>query len=145
MSVIIDPATGEPFSNLTVETRLQRKNTHWFILADPSTLQLTPSAETVLPSGGVGTANGEPRPVQTFRIIPMSHTERPRGSLTGTAGSSSGVQRRHDLTLLGEWDALFEPGDWWQDERGEKWIVDEMVPHNGYETRGLVTAYGRAR
>lgn len=139
------PPTSQPFSDLTAEIRAQRKNTHAFILADPSTISLTPSAETKLPSGGVGIANGAPRPIQTFRLIPTSHTERPRRSVTGTAGTSSGQQRRHEFTLLGEWDAMMEPGDWWEDERGEKWLIDEMVPHNGYETRGLVTAYGKTR
>lgn len=142
---LLIPPPPEPFADLTAEIRVQRKNTHRFIMADPTTLALTPSSETALPSGGVGITNDEPRVAQTFRLIPMSHTERPRRSLAGTAGTSSGEQRRHEFTLLGEWDAAMKPGDWWADERGEKWIVDEMVPHNGYETRGLVTAFGKTR
>lgn len=86
--------------------------------------------------------DGDLRPVQIFRLIPMSHTERP---VSGAATAASGRQRRHDFTLLGEWDAMMEPNDWWEDERGERWIIDEMIPHNGYETRGLVTAFGKAR
>lgn len=145
MPVTIGSPAPEPFSDLSAEIRAQRKNTHWFILADPTTIQLTPRTETKLASGGVSIVDGEPRRAQTFRLIPASSSERPQRSVTGTAGTSSGQQRRHDLTILGEWDATVEPGDWWEDERGEKWIVDEMVPHNGYETRGLVTAYGKTR
>lgn len=144
MTLQITPSP-EPFSDLNAEIRLMRLNTHQFILADPITLALTPSAETVMSSGGVSIADGTPRAVQMFRLIPMSHTERPRRSVAGSAGTASGQQRRHEFTLLGEWNAAIEPGDWWEDERGEKWIVDEMVPHNGYETRGLITAYGRTR
>lgn len=145
MPVLLEPEPGESFSNVTVEMRMQRRNTHWFIMADPTTIGLTPTIEIQLPSGGTQIASGTQRDPQTFRVIPMSHTERPRGSIGGTAGTNAGQQRRHDFTLLGEWDAVIFPGDWWQDERGEKWIVDEMVPHNGYETRGLVTAYGKTR
>lgn len=144
MPVVIPP-TPEPFSDLNQEIRVQRKNTHRFIMADPTSLALTPKSETTLPSGGVGISDQPPRDLQTFRLIPMSHTERPQRAVVGTSGSSSGQQRRHEFTLLGEWDAMMEPGDWWQDERGERWIVDVKVPHNGYETRGLITAYGKTR
>lgn len=139
MPVLASP-TPEPFSGMTSEIRIQRKNTHAFILADPTQISLTPKTEASLPSGGTQVVDGAPRTTQTFRLIPMSHTERPQRS-----GSAGGQQKRHDFTLLGEWDASMEPGDWWEDERGERWMVDEMVPHNGYETRGLVTAYGKTR
>lgn len=144
MPVIVSP-TPEPTGDLTAEIRMQRKNTHWFIMADPITLALTPVTETTTAGGGTAIASGAKRDTQVFRLIPMSHTERPQRSVTGAFGTSAGVQRRHDFTLLGEWNAMMEPGDWWEDERGERWMIDEMVPHNGYETRGLVTAYGKTR
>lgn len=144
MPLLVSPPP-EPYSDLTAEIRIQRKNTHHFITADPTTLSLTPKVETQTGAGGTAIADGAPRAAQTFRLIPMSHTERPRRSSAATAGTASGQQRRHDFTLLGEWNAAMEPGDWWEDERGERWIVDEMVPHNGYETRGLVTSMGKTR
>lgn len=122
---------------------MQRKNTHWFIWADPLDLALIPVSEITLPSGGVQTVAGPPRSVQTLRLIPASVTERPLHSDVGTQGSTSGAQRRHAFTLLGEWDALMAVGDWWEDERGERWEIDALIPHNGYETRGLITAFGR--
>lgn len=144
MPVIFNPPS-EPSADLTAETRMQRKNTHRFIMADPITLALTPVAETTTAGGGVVVTDQPKRDTQTFRLIPMSHTERPRRAVTGPSGTSSGTQRRHEFTLLGEWDADMQPGDWWDDERGERWKIDEIVPHNGYETRGLVTAFGKTR
>jgi hypothetical protein len=139
------PSPPSFLGDLTAERRIQRFNTAQFIQAQSLTLALTPHREVSLPSGGVQIIAEIPREPQVFRLIPMSHTERPSRSITGTAGAGSGQQRRHAFTLLGTWDALMEPGDSWEDERGERWIIDEMVPHNGYETRGLVTAYGRTR
>lgn len=145
MPIYVPPPSQEAFADVTAETIAQRKNTHWFILADPTTVALTPTTETQLSSGGTSIVSDPARAAQTFRLIPTSHTERPQRSVAGTAGTSSGQQRRHDFTLLGEWDAAMAPGDWWEDERGEKWIIDEMVPFNGYERKGLVTAYGKTR
>jgi hypothetical protein len=139
------PSGAAPFTDLTTEIRIQRLNTERFIVADPLVVALTPSVVVALPSGGTIITDGVPRMVQKFRLIPRSHTERPRESQAGATTTSSGKERRHDFTLLGVWDALMEPGDWWEDERGERWIIDEMVPHNGYETRGLVTAHGKTR
>lgn len=142
MPLFVPPQESEPFSDLTVEIRIQRRNTSAFIAADPTDLGLTPRVETVTPGGGKTFSDGIQRVTQRFRLIPASHVERP---LSGVAATASGQQRRHDFTLLGEWNALMEPGDWWDDERGERWVIDEMVPHNGYETRGLVTSFGKTR
>lgn len=142
MPLNVPPPTQEPFSDLAPEIRIQRKNTHRFIAADPTDVSLTPRVETKTAAGGTAIADGLVRPPQRFRVIPASHTERPS---PGAAAPASGQQRRHDFTLLGEWDAVMEPGDWWQDERGERWVIDEMVPHNGYETRGLITSFGKTR
>lgn len=142
---IIVPSGSPSEVDITEELRLQRKNTEMFILYAPTQLALTPTVETRTASGAVTTTDGETRPTQIFRLIPMSHTERPQGSTSGLTSAGNGVQRRHDFTILGYWDAMMAAGDWWSDELGMKWIIDEMVPHNRYETRGLVTAYGRTK
>lgn len=137
MPIFVPPETPEP--DLTEELRLQRKQTDAFIRYDPQHLALIPTTETRTASGAISIVDGSPRETQVFRLIPMSHTERPTQSI------SNGTQRKHDFTLLGSWDAMMAEGDYWEDERGERWIIDAMVPHNRYETRGLVTAYGRTR
>jgi hypothetical protein len=117
----------------------QRRATRAFIMASPVDIVLTPRLETKTGSGAVDVTEGVPRPVQTFRLIPMSHTERPASSNE----SGGDVQRKYDMTLLGEWDAVVQENDSWTDVNGQRYIVDAVIPFNGYEVKGLVMSYGR--
>lgn len=126
-----------------MELRMQRRNTQAFIEASPVDIALVPSVEQRRPSGAIAVTSGVPRPVQRFRLIPMSHTERPVTSSSGAGADAGGVQRKHDLTLLGNWDSEMAAGDYWYDENDQKYIVDEVIPFNGYERKGLVMSYGR--
>lgn len=126
------------------EQEQQRKTTRAFIMASPVDIALIPSAEQRTASGGVMMIDGVARPVQTFRLIPMSHTERPVASTSGVAGASGGVQRKYDMTLLGEWNSEFQENDYWFDEKGQKYVIDAVIPFNGYERKGLVMSYGRS-
>lgn len=137
MPIFVPPSSPEP--DITLELAMQRRLTEHFILYDPMDIALTPITENRSSSGAVTIVNGAPRPLQVFRLIPMSHIERPERS------AGMGQQRKHEFTLLGLWDAIMAEGDWWEDERDERWVIDELVPHNGYETRGLVTSYGRTK
>jgi len=121
---------------------LQRVNTLQFILAMPIEIILIPVLEVKAPSGGTQLIDQPARAPQLFRLIPMSHTERPVRSIA-TTGADAGQQRRYDYTLLGQWDAIMQENDWWQDESGQCWIIDALVSYNGYERKGLVTSYGR--
>lgn len=138
MPVIVPPPTGEPIVDLTREIAFNRKNTTAFIYAMPVQIELTPSTENRTAAGAVTIQDGEPRPIQTFRLVPMGHTERPVASAGG-----GGVQRKYDFTLLGEWNCEMAEGDHWFDEVGQHWQIDSVISHNGYERKGMVTSYGR--
>lgn len=127
----------------SMELRMQRKNTLAFIEASPVDIALTPQAEQRTPSGAVSLVDGSLRPVQRFRLIPMSHTERPHNATSGAAGTAGGVQRKYDMTLLGTWDSEMQENDYWYDDNGQKYVVDAVIPYNGYERKGLVMSYGR--
>jgi hypothetical protein len=127
----------------SMELRMQRKNTLAFIEASPVDIALTPQAEQRTPSGAVVLTDGSLRPVQRFRLIPMSHTERPYNATSGAAGTAGGVQRKYDMTLLGTWDSEMQENDYWYDDNGQKYVVDAVIPYNGYERKGLVMSYGR--
>jgi len=121
----------------------QRRVTREFIMASPSYIALTPHQETRTPSGGVLMTVQVARPVQALRKIPMSHTERPNDSTSGISGTGGGVQRKYDMTLLGEWDSTIQAGDTWVEDDGQQYIVDALVPYNGYQVKALVMSYGR--
>jgi hypothetical protein len=125
------------------EIERQRKVTRDFIMASPTFIALIPKQETRTPSGGVLMETAVARPVQVFRKIPMSHTERPNDSTSGISGTGGGTQRKYDMTLLGEWDATVQENDTWIDEDGQQYIVDALVPFNGYQVKALVMSYGR--
>jgi hypothetical protein len=129
--------------DIPFEMKIQRRNTRAFILADPVQIALIPRTKTRLASGGTGMVDGPARPLQLFRLIPVSHTERPRDATTTAASAGTGKQHRNDFTLLGEFDAMVAEDDYWQDEMGEKWIVDSIVPFNGYEVKAMISAFGK--
>lgn len=120
----------------------QRRATRNFIMASPMDIILIPNAEVRTLSGAVEMAKGVARPVQTFRLIPMSHTERPVASFGTGEGSAGDVQRKYDLTLLAEWSAVMEKNDYWVDEAGVRYVIEAIIPFNGYERKALVMAYG---
>lgn len=119
------------------EMDFQRFNTWAFIEADPIDVALTPVNETITAGGGRRFDDSAERPVQRFRLIPMSHTERPIRSAI-TLGTSTGTARQHDFTLLGTWDAVIHKNDWWMDAEGNRYNVDALVPFNGYQQKALI-------
>jgi hypothetical protein len=125
--------------DVTQEIIMQRELTHWYIMQDPSDISLIPKVEVKLPSGGVQLIDETPRAVQTFKLIPMSHTERPDHGFSATF---AGVQRKYDFTLLGEWDAIIGKNDYWTDVDGQKWVVDSLLPYNGYQQKAMIMSYG---
>lgn len=118
------------------EEERQREVTRRFIEARPIFIALTPHTETRADSGALRNEDGVPRPIQMFRAINMSHTER------HTTSDGQGEMPKFDFTLLGTYDAAISPGDWWEDEEGQKWITDSLVPYNGYEKKAMITSYG---
>jgi hypothetical protein len=117
------------------ELAVQKQLTRWFIDSDPSTITLTPREKTPTASGGSAFVDQPPRKSQRFKLITMTDTTRP----TPTA---QGVERLHDFTLVGEFDAVVNVHDYWVDDRGTRYEVIELVPFNGYEVKALVTKHG---
>lgn len=140
---VLPKAVGGTGITTSMELRMQRRNTQAFIEASPVDIALVPQAEQRTPSGAVALVDGAARTVQTFRLIPMSHTERPVTSSSGAGFGSGGAQRKYDLTLLGNWDSVIQENDYWYDDNGQKYVVDAVIPYNGYERKGLVMSYGR--
>ena len=120
------------------ELRTQRKNTKAFIDADPLRLTLTPRGSVRTSSGAYAQEAQPERPLQTFKLIMQS----PAGSSIEQR-TEDGTERQVDYILLGEWDAEVQPGDYWNDESGQRWEVKAIVPRNGYETRAVVEAHGK--
>ena len=143
LNAVLSKVRGGTGITASMELRMQRKNTLAFIEASPVDIALTPQAEQRTPSGAVALVDGSLRPVQRFRLIPMSHTERPVNATSGAAGTAGGVQRKYDMTLLGTWDSEIQENDYWYDGNGQKYVVDAVIPYNGYERKGLVMSYGR--
>lgn len=145
MPVVVPPPEDEDvfFIDVTNEIRVNRKLTKAFIDSSPTQIELIPTLETRTASGAVTLTDEAPRPIQVFRLIPMSHTERPDGSTSGFTGAGNGVQRKYDFTLMGEWNSDMREGDHWTDEVGQHWQIDSVISHNGYERKGMVMSYGR--
>lgn len=131
-------------STVTAEMLQQRLLTKAFIDSSPIEITLTPRVEQRKPSGGIAMVSGPDRPKQTFRLIPMSHTERPVRSSSVATTADDGVQRRYDYTLLGEWNSQISENDQWLTDDGQLLVVDAVVSYNGYERKGLITSYGRS-
>jgi hypothetical protein len=129
---------------ITAEMLLQRSLTKAFIDSNPIEVVLIPRIEQRKSSGGFGIVDGVPRPTQTFRLIPMSHTERPVRSSATAATADDGVQRRYDYTLLGEWNSQMAENDQWITPDGQLLVIDALTSYNSYERKGLVTSYGRS-
>lgn len=130
-------------SEVDDELQSQRDLTKEFIDSRPVVIALTPVSEIRKPSGGTAYVPQAARQPQTFRLIPMSHTERPRQSSSAAASADAGVQRRYDYTLLGEWNAEMRENDFWITPENQKLVIEAMVSDNGYERKGLVISYGR--
>lgn len=108
-----------------------RAVTEAFIEMDPVDLVLIPTDETLTESGGQSTVEGTPRPVQRFKLIPMTFDQRPTVTVAG-------VERLIDYHLLGKWDATVKVGDHWTDPDGTMYEVVALADGHGYETKALV-------
>lgn len=145
MPVIVPPPghlvdVGIDISQEIIQQRLLTKA---FIDSAPTEIQLVPHEATRKPSGGVTMTAGTPRETQTFRLIPMSHTEQPARSTSTATATDSGKQRRYDYTLLGEWNSDMRENDRWEAPDGQLLVIQALVSYNGYERKGLVVSYGR--
>ena len=113
-----------------------RANTEAYIATDPVVIALTPRLITRTPSGGFETIDGEPRVGQVFKLVMQS----PSGASIEQR-TEDGTERRTDFVLIGTFDAIVAPGDYW-DEGSQRYEVTSIIPGNGYEVRANVESYG---
>ena len=120
--------------DITMQTL--RDSTTWFIATDSVTIALTPRVKIPKPGGAADWVNGTPRAPQKFMLIAEQ-------AFSGVVESGDGRQRQYNYVLIGEWNAVIEPGDWWVDSSGQHWEVVGMIPYNGYETKAGVHSIGK--
>jgi hypothetical protein len=120
------------------ELRVNRINTKAFIDADPLSLILQTRGSSRTASGAYAQETADERPEQVFKLIMQS----PAGGSIEQR-TEDGTERQVDFILLGEWDAQVAVGDYWDDEKDQRWEVKAIVPRNGYETRAVVEAHGK--
>lgn len=122
--------------------KVARKQTKRFIDDDPFTIVLVPREKTRVPGGGYEMVDQPPRPPQTVKLV-YTGSARGIGGAEGVQVTSDGVERRYDYVIIGEWTLQIDVGDWWEDDRGQRWEVLGMIPDNEYERRATCSAYGR--
>lgn len=123
-----------PFDQ-SVELKVLRRQTRYFIHTDPSVITLTPVKKTKNASAGFTRTDLLPRPPQTFKVITLNENAKP-------TIVQDGVERLVDFQLLGEWTAQMDVGDYWRDSEQLKYEIVELVPSNLYEVRGMVVKHG---
>lgn len=123
------------------ELRIQRAATKAFIDADAVTLVLH-TREKILTGANQGMLiDGPDRPPQVFRLIPQQPSPFSGSRLNVEEQSTQSFQ----YVLLGETDSEMELYDWWFLDTGQQVEITTMMPDNGYERKGLVTVYNRAK
>ncbi len=129
-----DPPTYEPGE---VGLDVLRELTHWFIMQDPTQVQLTPRDKVKSGNGGFTLADGAPRPAQVVKMIFTA------GSSDGIVESQDGQDRQYDFIMVMEWNASVAPNDYWVDPlSGQKYVVTGLSAYNGYEVKASVKSYG---
>lgn len=123
-----------PIVGPTPEITKQRELTYAFIQADPTLVTLTPVLRVKQPSGSYLMVDQPARPVQTFKMIPLTAGQKPTIVLNG-------IERIADYAMVGMHDAVVEVGDHWM-MGNQKFTVIETADGHGYETKVLVEAHG---
>lgn len=113
-----------------------RELTHWFIEQDPTTVTLIPQTKVKTAGGAFNLVPGVARAPQIVKLI------FPSGSSDGISSGQDGRVRKYDFILVGEWDAVVEIDDYFEDSQGNFWIITGLVPYNGYEVKATMISYG---
>lgn len=133
------PFDNPPDLNITLQTRMNREATHWFISLDPTAVSLVPREEVKTATGGTRFQNFPPRPQQIVKLINQS------GTSDAIRIAQDGAHRRYDFVLVAEWDATIHLLDFWEDpgKPDHFWQVTAIEPYNGYEVKAGITAHGK--
>lgn len=130
------PLEPPPIDPGMVGLELNRELTHWFIMQDPTQVQLTPRERVTAGNGGFTVSELPPRPQQIVKLIFTA------GNSDGIVPSTDGRQRKFDFVLVAEWNATIKTDDYWIDSEDQVWVVTGVSPYNGYEVKADVTCYG---
>lgn len=123
------------------ELRIQKQTTKAFIEADAITLTLHTRTKVVTGTNQGMLIDGPDRPPQVLRLIPQQPSPYSGARLNVEEQSTQSFQ----YVLLGEADAEMDLYDWWLLPTGQHAEITTMMPENGYERKGLVTVYNRAK
>lgn len=123
------------------EIRVQRMTTRAFIAADYIDIVLHTLIPGTGPDKGILIA-GPDRVSQRFRLIPMN--------ISPNAGQRYDTREESTATflytLMGDADVVIELYDWWENsETGQKLQITTVYPDNGYERKGAVNLFNRAK
>jgi hypothetical protein len=121
---------------------LNRKLTKAFIADDPHVIQVHRREEQAAVAGGYNMVDGSARAPQTVKFVYKGSASSFAGA-EGLQVTSDGQENRFDFTIVAEWDSDIEPGDWFDDEKGQRWEIKSEIPRNDYERRFGVSAYGK--
>jgi len=129
-----------PVGDMATELEHQRELTEWFIEQDPAEVVLTPRSTGRTASGATATSDSPPRPLQRVKFVYGGGTG---GGRAGLVDTGDGRNRQFTYVMIGRYDAVFGIGDWFLDDKGNKWEVEELLPYNDYEVRATVRLYGK--
>lgn len=120
---------------------VNRRITKAFIADDPHTIVIHRRMKIDLPGNQYEYVDLMPIAAQTVKFVY-------KGSASSFAGAeglqitSDGQETRFDFTIIAEWNANIEEGDWFEDEQGQRWEIKTEIPRNDYERRFGVSAHG---
>jgi len=123
------------------ELAAQRMLTDQFIAADYVDLILHTRVKADTGPNKGSLVDGADRASQRFRLIPQNISPNSGARYDATVQSTAAFM----FVLMGKWDAVMELYDWWENEHGQVLQIDTMMPDNGYERKGMVNIYKRAK
>lgn len=116
------------------ELTIHRLGTQKFIAANPTSIVLTPSGETLV-AGTKTFVPQSPRAAQDFKVIWAYDN-----GIYRQLGDQGGV-RRFDFIIVGNYDATVAINDIWQ-VGSQKFVITYIFPGNGYEVKAGGVSHG---
>ena len=120
---------------------VNRRLTKSFIDDDPHTIVVYRRIKMNLPGRSYEYIDGPPIGPHVVKLVYKGSASSFAGA-EGLQVTSDGQESRFDFTIIAEWDVDIEEGDWFEDERGQRWEIKKEIPRNDYERRFGVSAYG---
>lgn len=118
-----------------------RRLTKVFISDDPHSIVVNRRTRVELPGNAFEYHNLPPIAAQIVKFVYKGSASSFAGA-EGLQVTADGQETRFDFTIIAEWNANIEEGDWFTDEQGQRWEIKKEIPSNDYERRYGVSAYG---